>query len=149
VELEDGDYVEARVWIPTGDGLWPAFWTLPDELWPPEIDIFELFDTSVQDRPTFVYHFPGPVGVDGPRKGAVYGAPTTDYRDSWHTYGMLRSNGVIVPFVDGVAYPEQGVPAGADALPQFLMFNLAVYAGKQPAAGTRMMIDWVRVWHRV
>lgn len=147
LELEDGDYVEARVWIPSGDGLWPAFWTLPDDRWPPETDIFELFDTSIQDRPTFVYHFPDEPGVAGRRTGAVYGAPTTDYRDSWHTYGMARSNGVLVPYVDGVAYPDQGVPAGADALPQFLVLNLAVYAGKQPVAGTRMLIDWVRVWH--
>src|SRR5579885_782582 len=36
-------YIESRVKVPAGQGLWPAFWTLPaDYSWPPEIDAMEI-----------------------------------------------------------------------------------------------------------
>ena len=146
-QLQDGDYVEARVLVPTGDGLWPAFWTLPEDRWPPEIDIFEFFDTSQRALPEFVYHAPDG-SVPAPSAGREYGDPAVEYRDSWHTYGMLRSGGRLVPYLDGVAHPENGVAVGADALPQFIVLNLAMYAGHQPVDGTAMRIDWVRAWHR-
>jgi beta-glucanase (GH16 family) len=35
--------VDVRAKLPSGQGLWPAFWLLPESLeWPPEIDVFEL-----------------------------------------------------------------------------------------------------------
>ena len=34
-DLLDGQYVEARIWIPRGDGLWPAFWSFTEKSWPP------------------------------------------------------------------------------------------------------------------
>ena len=42
-------YIEARIRVPEGRGLWPAFWMLSaDYGWPPEIDIMEILghDTS-------------------------------------------------------------------------------------------------------
>jgi beta-glucanase (GH16 family) len=145
--LQDGDYVEARIRVPTGHGLWPAFWTIPPGQWPPEIDIFEFFDTAKESRPSAVYH---PADYQELEDGGitVYGDPSVDYRDSWHTYGMLRSGGKIVMYADGVPYPEAGVPTGADALPQFLIINLSMYAGYAPVPGTEMRIDWVRAWRR-
>ncbi|MCZ2830227.1 glycoside hydrolase family 16 protein [Modestobacter sp. VKM Ac-2986] len=143
---QDGDYIEARIWIPIGDGLWPAFWTVPDDRWPPEIDIMEYFDTSILRPPAFVYHFPGPVGMRGEHSIQPYGDAAVDYRDSWHTYGLLRTQGRVVPYLDGVAYPEAGVSAGVDDLPQFLTLNLAMYTDRAPTPGTQMRIDWVRVW---
>jgi beta-glucanase (GH16 family) len=145
--VQDGEYVEARIRIPTGEGLWPAFWTMPSDRWPPETDILEFFDTSKPQLPTFIYHFPGPVGANGELSVLTYGNPAVDYRDSWHTYGLLRTGGRLVPYLDGVPYPGAGVSAGADDLPQFLMLNLAVYSGRTPTPGTQMRIDWVRVWH--
>jgi beta-glucanase (GH16 family) len=147
-EMQDGDFVEARVWLPTGPGLWPAFWTQPADRWPPEIDILEVFDTGKSGTPYFVYH-PLPAG-DGVNRDTmqVYGEPGADYRQSWHTFGLLRSGGLLVPYLDGVAYPSAGA-SGADTLPQYLMLNLAMYAGNQPDPGARMLIDWVRVWRPV
>lgn len=147
--VRDGSYVEARVHIPIGPGVWPAFWTMPDDRWPPETDIFEYFDTIRRQQPYFIYHFPSPNGQDGRLSVSTYGDPAVDYRNSWHTFGMLRSAGRLMPYLDGVPYPAAAVPAGADDLPQFLMLNLAMYAGGTPAPGTSMLIDWVRVWQQL
>jgi hypothetical protein len=139
---EDGDYVEARIWVPAGDGLWPAFWTVPDGHWPPEIDMAEFPDTSTRTRPEFVYHTPD--GVTAVQ--TTYGSEGVDYRNSWHTYGLLRTDGRLVPYLDGVPYPGAALAAGADAEPQFIVLNLAVYADHTPITGTQLLVDWVRVW---
>lgn len=136
---KDGDYVEARIRIPQGPGLFPGFWTIPGDRWPPEVDIAEFYNTAIESHPTGVYHT-----ADGKNPHIVYGDPTVDYRDSWHTYGMLRAAGKIVLYLDGIPYP---LPVtAADSLPQYLILNLSVYRGAAPAPGTQMLIDWVRVW---
>jgi beta-glucanase (GH16 family) len=143
-DLRDGDYAEARVWVPKGDGLWPAFWAVTETSWPPEIDGFEFFDTAQQSRPRFNFHF-----RDGRQTGpSAYGEPDVDYRDSWHTYGWLRKDGVVTPYLDGRAYP--GVAAhGVGPRDYFLILNLSVQAGHHPETGpgqTQMKVDWVRAW---
>ena len=137
----DGSYVAARIQLPTSDGLWPAFWTAVPDRWPPETDIFEFFGTHQQARPRFNYHPP-----TGQHHGArLYGDTDVDYRQGWHTYGLLRQGGVLTPFVDGVAYPEASV-TGGDSLQHYLILNLSAYAGHHPEPGSSMAVDWVRVW---
>ena len=139
--LGDDSYVAARVKLPTSDGLWPAFWTAVPHHWPPETDIFEFFSTARQSRPKFDYH-PAGGGHVGARS---YGEADVDYRQGWHTYGLLRQDGVLTPYLDGVAQPQVSV-AGADTLQHYLVLNLALYSGHQPAAGSTLSVDWVRVW---
>ncbi|HEY5785617.1 MAG TPA: family 16 glycosylhydrolase [Microlunatus sp.] len=142
--LRDGDYVEARIKVPRGDGLWPAFWACTDNAWPPEIDGFEFFDTARQSAPRFNYHYPSG-GQSGPR---AYGAADVDYRDGWHTYGWLRRGGTLTPFVDGLAYRDAGA-SGVDSRDYFIIVNLSVYANSRPpmeGENSRLQVDWVRAW---
>lgn len=137
--LLPGDYVEASIRVPQGDGVWPAFWAVAPGQWPPEIDIFEFFDTNKQGWPRFNYH-----RLDGTQTGPkAYG--TVEYRNSWHTYGLLRgTDGTLTPYLDGVACPAVAV-TGADSLSYYLLINLAMYAGRTPPT-TVMSVDWVRAW---
>jgi beta-glucanase (GH16 family) len=54
-------YYEARVFLPSGKGVWPAFWLEADydqdgRTWhPPEIDIFEYVINGAEDRPNMLH----------------------------------------------------------------------------------------------
>jgi beta-glucanase (GH16 family) len=144
-----GDYLEARISVPKCDGCWPAFWniTQPSEgsgsyTWPPEIDIFEFFDTLTQTSPSANWH-PRAGGQSGP---SVYGEPGTDYTNSYHVYGLYWSGSLMYIYLDGKEY---GSVAAADPSPFYILLNLSTYAGHTPAAGSQMKIDWVRAWRPV
>jgi beta-glucanase (GH16 family) len=57
-------YFEARVFLPDGKGIWPAFWLEADydldgKTWhPPEIDIFEYVINGVEDKANMLHSGP-------------------------------------------------------------------------------------------
>jgi beta-glucanase (GH16 family) len=138
--MSPGQYVEARIKVPSGDGLWPAFWLVPaDGSWPPEIDVFEFGDTLRHPRPTFNYHYAAG-GQSGP---ATYG-PASSYVDAFHTYGMLWSTtGLLIAYLDGVPVT---VARADSTTPMYAIINLGCFAGHAPASGTELLVDWVRAW---
>ncbi|HEX5532474.1 MAG TPA: glycoside hydrolase family 16 protein [Actinomycetales bacterium] len=140
--LTPGMYVEARVKVPRCDGCWPAFWAVPAAQYPPELDVFEYFDTSVasHSRPSFNFH-PVGGGATGP---SPYGHLNVDYRDGYHVYAMYWTGSSAVPYLDGVPY-DLGVRP-TTTVPEYLILNLSMYAGRTPPSGSRMSVDWVRVW---
>ncbi len=139
--ITPGTYVEARVRVPVCSGCWPAFWAIPARQWPPEIDVFEYFDTAEQARPAFNYHPPGG-GQAGPSE---YGRSSVDHRDGFHVYGLLWTRTAAVPHVDGVGHPGAAASSDMTSLPLGLVLNLSLKAGSSTARAT-MAIDWVRVW---
>jgi beta-glucanase (GH16 family) len=139
--VKTGSYIEARIKVPRCDGCWPAFWTAAPHVWPPELDIFEYFGTETQSRPLFSYH-PRTGGVIGP---VPYGNPGMDYRDGFHTYGMLWDGYKALPYVDGDAYDVRANRRMTN-LKQGLILNLSVERGTNPPPGSQMLVDWVRVW---
>ncbi len=160
VEFQYGR-VEARMKLPRGQGMWPAFWMLGTESpeaqsWPAtgEIDIME----NVGNEPAAVYgtiHGPGYSGDDGP--GGSYEDPEGNaIADDWHVFAVDWRAEEIVWSVDGEEYfrvtPE--VAAGKDWVfdhPFSLLVNLAV-GGQWPGDpddSTRfpqeMLVDYIRV----
>src|SRR4051794_2560365 len=98
--LTPGTYVEARIKVPQGDGLWPAYWETPSNMWPPEMDFFEFFDTNVQSQPRFNFH-----RANGSQTGpSVYGTAGVDYRNAFHVYGTLWTGTEAIPYIDGKPY---------------------------------------------
>lgn len=140
--MTPGCYIEARIAIPNAPLCWPAFWLLPNNSqWPPEIDIFEYFDSSKQNRPSFNYHRTSTAnGQSGP---TTYGASVVDYRVGYHTYGLHWSRlSVITAYLDGVPSTSTTVDT---SLPHYVIMNLSTYAGAAQPTAT-MYIDWFRAW---
>ncbi|MET7682402.1 family 16 glycosylhydrolase [Streptomyces sp. NPDC005423] len=128
-------HVEARMKIPRGQGMWPAFWMLGNDIgqvgWPNsgEIDVME----NVGFEPSTVHgtiHGPGYSGSAG--IGAAYSLPNGQaFADAFHTFAVDWAPNSIRWSVDGTVY-ETRTPADVGGntwafnKPFFLILNLAV-----------------------
>lgn len=157
---------EARIKLPRGQGMWPAFWMLGVDIektgWPGcgEIDIME----NIGKEPSKVHgsiHGPGPAGKGTDDMTAIYTLPgQARFSDAFHVFAVEWEPKMIRFYVDNHLY-ETATPAG---LPHgtgwvfnhsfFLILNLAVggdWPGS-PDASThfpqQMLVDYVRVYAR-
>ncbi|MDT0305014.1 glycoside hydrolase family 16 protein [Streptomonospora wellingtoniae] len=152
---------EARIQIPIGQGIWPAFWMLGNDLgqvgWPNsgEIDIME----NIGSQPADVHgslHGPGYSGGN-PITGSYYHPQGWAFADTFHTFAVEWSPNSITWFVDGNAYQTftpadtRGNPWVYDH-PFFMILNVAV-GGSWPGAPDastqfpqQMKVDYVRVY---
>ena len=155
--------VEARMKLPFGQGIWPAFWMLGADIrtvhWPRcgEIDIME----NIGKEPATVHgtvHGPGYSGGSG--IGAPYTLETGRFADDFHVFAVEWQPKRIEFSVDGAVYKRitpADLPQGAAWVfdhPFFLLLNLAV-GGRWPGnpdASTRfpqrLTVDYVRVYSR-
>jgi beta-glucanase (GH16 family) len=152
---------EARIRIPRGQGMWPAFWMLGDDIakagWPQsgEIDITE----NIGREPPIVHgtmHGPGYSGEHG--IGRADTLRSGIYADDFHIYSVEWRPNEVVWFVDGRQYNRvtpADLPKGTKWVfdhPFFLLLNLAVGGGwpGDPNASTtfpqQMVVDYVRVY---
>ncbi len=140
-------YVEARVKVPKCSGCWPAFWMLDapvDDHWPPEIDIFEFFDSLNDPHPHFNYHW----ADNGHKQFGIkqFGSSNVDYTADYHTYGLYWDANRVQVYIDGVPGPAYTDSAFVTKVPNYVIFNFALQKGKTPPSGQEMLVDYVRVW---
>ena len=154
--------IEARIKIPEGQGMWPAFWMLGDDIaskgWPRcgEIDIMENIGREPGTNHGSL-HGPGAKGTAS--LTSILTLPAGQkLSDDFHVYAVEWEPEAIRFYVDASLYatfiPQQW-PAGATWVfdhPFFLLLNVAVggdWPGS-PDARTkfpqRMLVDYVRVY---
>jgi beta-glucanase (GH16 family) len=152
----------ARIQIPRGQGIWPAFWLLGEDIesrgWPEcgEIDVMENIGRepstnhgslhgpgySGEKDFTSIFHLPGGVNL----------------ADDFHVFAMEWEPSEVRFYTDAQQYatfrPAQ-LPAGKKWVfdhPFFVLLNVAVggdWPGPPDASTAfpqRMMVDWVRVY---
>ncbi|MFD4505253.1 ricin-type beta-trefoil lectin domain protein [Streptomyces sp. NPDC058457] len=153
-------HVEARMKIPRGQGMWPAFWMLGTDIgsvgWPNsgEIDVME----NVGYEPSTIHgtiHGPGYSGSNG--IGAAYSLSNGQaFADAFHTFAVDWAPNSIKWSVDGVVYQTRtpadvGSSTWAFNKPFFLILNLAVggYWPGDPDSSTsfpaQLVVDSVSV----
>jgi beta-glucanase (GH16 family) len=156
---------EARVKIPRGEGMWPAFWMLGDDIstagWPRcgEIDIME----NIGKEPTVVHgslHGAGTTTAtaDLTAKFSLPGNP--ELADDFHLYAAEWDADSVRFFVDNFNYATFKREEWAAGAPWpfdhkfFLILNLAVGGSwPGPPDGStmfpqQMVVDYVRVYSR-
>ncbi|WP_443073588.1 ricin-type beta-trefoil lectin domain protein [Streptomyces sp. NBC_01429] len=153
-------HVEARMKLPRGQGMWPAFWMLGDDIgsvgWPNsgEIDIME----NVGFEPGTVHgtlHGPGYSGGAG--IGAGYTLPGGQaFADAFHTFSVDWAPDSVTWSVDGNVY-QRRTPADLGGRnwvfnkPFFMILNFAVggeWPGDPDGSSTfpqQLVVDYVRV----
>ena len=154
--------VEARIALPFGKGIWPAFWMLGENIdavsWPAcgEIDIIEAVNDENVVYGTNHWQYNG--------NHADYGNNTRDYYGTskelditqFHNYKMVWNEKLIAMYVDDFKYQEIAIENAKDGLeafhkPQFFILNVAV-AGNWPGFEVddtqfpnEMLVDYIRV----
>jgi beta-glucanase (GH16 family) len=150
---------EARMKLPRGQGIWPAFWMLGNDIgsvgWPNsgELDIME----NIGREPSTVHgtiHGPGYSGAAG--IGAPYSIAGA-FADAFHTFAVDWSPNLIIWYVDGVEY-QRRTPASLNGNrwvfdhPFFMIMNVAVggyWPGYPDGSSTfpqTLTVDYVRVY---
>ena len=154
--------VEARIALPVGKGIWPAFWMLGENIdqvsWPAcgEIDIIEAVNDENIVYGTNHWQTEGHQADYGNNTGSFHGASTALDITEFHTYKFTWDEKLIAMYVDDFKYHEISIEdnaGGTEAFhkPFFLLLNVAV-AGNWPGFEVddaqfpnEMLIDYIRV----
>jgi beta-glucanase (GH16 family) len=154
---------EARIKIPAGQGMWPAFWMLGSNItsvgWPKcgEIDIME----NIGKEPGTVHgslHGPSTVGPTSDASAPFSLPAGQNFADDFHLYAVEWEPGTVRFYVDPNLYgtfTQSQWPAGGTWTfdhPFFILLNVAV-GGDWPGSPDnstvfpqQMLVDYVRVY---
>lgn len=150
---------EARIRLPYGQGMWPAFWLLgancDEVIWPQcgEIDIMEYRG----QEPTTVHgtvHGPGYSAGDAITKS--FSLENDRFDTGFHVFGIEWTSEYINYYVDNKLY-NQITPADVPGewvfnQPFYIIINLAVggnyvgYPNSETVFPQTMLVDYVRVY---
>ncbi len=151
---------EARMQLPWGQGIWPAFWMLGADIdsnpWPGagEIDIMEY---RGQNPSTLIGSVHGPGYSAGEAVSKEYTLEKDRFDTGFHVFGIEWGPEYINFYVDDVLY-NQITPADVAGewvfnKPFYILINLAVGGNFVGAPGTNtvfpqtLLVDYVRVYN--
>lgn len=150
--------IEARLKLPQGQGIWPAFWMLGSDFrsagWPTagEIDIME----ALGHQPTTVHgtiHGPGYSGAAGIGRSHQL---SQSFAEAFHVYALEWEPDELRWYVDDTLYsrirPDDVPGPWVFDQPFFIIFNIAVggywpgYPDETTSFPQRMLIDYLRIY---
>ncbi len=157
--------IAARIKLPKGNGIWPAFWMLGaninenggDTPWPQsgEIDILELYGSKDNAVVEANLHYADASDAHKMMGAVSFKLDQGIFANSFHIFELEWNENEINWFVDGEEYASTSITS--EELTEFheeffILLNLAVggaHAGR-PDPSTEfpqhMYVDWVRVY---
>lgn len=150
--VQSGGYFEARMKLPAGPGVWPAFWLASegDGVEGCEIDIIEYYGhrTDIYHQVVHVWSKTG--------KGELYGkgnqtvVPVDSLIQDFHTYGAEITDTDIIFYLDRKEVWRTQAPKSAHQ-PMMLLVNLALGSGwpiKETPDPSILTIDYVKTFQK-
>jgi beta-glucanase (GH16 family) len=150
-------YYEVRMWLPAGQGVWPAFWAIEEERLSTtrdhvfEVDVMEQHGIALADRYSSSLH-------DWNWKGTVLEGHTSQSHQNlvghgvlttgWHTFGVEIRPDTMTFSMDGHAHFSLPTPAALNT-DLMLMIDLAAGGGWpiDPALDhQKLYVDYFRVY---
>jgi beta-glucanase (GH16 family) len=118
-------YFQMTAELPAGQGMWPAFWLLPENLsGTQEIDAMEEFGRNPDQYS---------VSAHSPSSGIASATlPTANLTQGFHTYGVYWTPTTISYYLDGIEVAVTPTPPDLDT-PMFMLANLAVSSDVAPS----------------
>ncbi|GAP42435.1 glycosyl hydrolases family 16 [Lentimicrobium saccharophilum] len=153
--------VDIRALLPKGQGIWPALWTLGNNItsvgWPAcgEIDIMEMIGGSGREKTVH-----GTVHWDNNghnQTGEGYTLTSGIFADEYHVFTIIWDENSINWYVNDTKFNEVDItPAHMSEfhLPHFFIFNVAVggnWPGNPNATTTfpqQLKVDYIRVFQK-
>ncbi len=155
--------LEMRAKLPTGQGVWPAFWTLGEssrnkvKRWPycGEIDILENVGFEPERFHATVHFF----DKESNAKKSLTNSMVNDSYDGFHIYAVEWDEDKMVFFYDDQPYFTFDIAEAGDdednpfRAPHFIILNLALggsWGGEinNDILPAQYVIDYVRVWKK-
>jgi beta-glucanase (GH16 family) len=157
--------IAARIQLPFGHGIWPAFWMLGanidenggDTPWPQagEIDILEMYGSRDNAVVEANIHYAGKSGAHAKMGAIATKLNQGKFADNFHIFEIEWDADSIQWFVDGSRFASTSISSDEFSEfhePFFILLNIAV-GGRSagPADDTTrfpqyMYVDWVRVY---
>ena len=171
-DFKPGTKIIARIKLPWGQGIWPAFWALGSNYsevgWPScgEIDILEMTGANpINHEKNYTIHSTCHWNdVNDPKnyKHAQHGKPlklTKDFVNNYHLYEMIYQSDYIQTKVDGKEIFKINTGVGKLKEPFnkafFLILNVAV-GGHWPGNPSnetilpqKMHVDYIRAYQKI
>lgn len=157
--------IVARIKLPQGNGIWPAFWMLGaninetggDTPWPNsgEIDIMEFYGSKDKAAIEANLHYANTSGSHAMMGAAFFKLDQGIFADDFHNFELAWDKNRIAWYVDGHEYASLSISDdefSAFHKEFFILLNMAVggtFAGRPDATTNfpqHMYVDWVRVY---
>jgi beta-glucanase (GH16 family) len=140
-------YFEVRMQLPSGQGLWPAFWMLPSSnAYTSELDVIEIIGSRPNVLNSTVHGL-----YNGLWNAHAQGVFIPDSSQGFHNYGVDWEPGTTTFYFDDKAVLSVATPDSMNQ-PMYMLLNLAVggdWPGS-PDSSTHfpadMKIDWVHAY---
>ncbi len=159
--------ISARIKLPEGEGMWPAFWMLGaninenggDTPWPQsgEIDILEFYGSRNDGAVEANLHYADENEEHAWMGQVVYELEEGKFADNFHIFELEWDEENIKWFVDGEEYASFSIVGEQFSefhQEFFLLLNIAVggtYSGRPDETTPfpqHMYVDWVRVYQK-
>jgi beta-glucanase (GH16 family) len=159
--------IAARIQLPHGKGVWPAFWMLGANIdenggdtpwpWSGEIDILELYGSRDDGVVEANIHYAGRAGRYASMGAVPYKLDEGRFADNFHVFELEWTGDSLAWFVDGQRFASTPITAGRFSefhRDFFILLNIAVggRSARSPDSTTvfplQMYVDWVRVYQR-
>ena len=155
--------IEARIALPVGKGIWPAFWMLganiDDASWPlcGEVDIIEAVNDESVVYGTHHWSHEGNHAEYGNSTKEYYGTSYPMDISEFHIYKTVWNEKTIAMYVDDFKYQEIGIEDASGEMGTFhknffFILNVAV-GGQWPGFDiddaqfpNEMIVDYIRVY---